>query len=443
MGAPSRRDYRVMGTSVRGAKQPLFVDEVKIFVQAGKGGNGAVAFRREKYIPNGGPAGGDGGRGGSIVFEVDPGLNTLMDLRHQKHYRAQDGEPGGVNNMYGRDAEDVIVRVPPGTIVRSEGGEVIADLTHPGQRETIAQGGRGGKGNSHFASSRHQAPRVAERGQPGQALWVKLELNLLADVGLIGFPNAGKSTLISVISQAKPKIADYPFTTLVPNLGVVTHYGEPFAVADVPGLIEGAHLGTGLGDTFLRHLNRTRVLLHLVDMDPQNGRSPVNDYQIIHHEVEAFSPELAARPRLIVATKMDMVGSEENLERLRARVYPETVWPISSLTRNGLDTLMWEVRKVLDRTPKPIFQRQERVLKPTVRGFALEPHESGMRIVGDVEERAGMTLWGNRDAEKYFLEYLRRRGVENLLRREHVAEDTIIAVGEGTFYWREGQLVLE
>ncbi|OLZ10829.1 GTPase ObgE [Sulfobacillus thermosulfidooxidans] len=421
----------------------MFVDEVKIFVQAGKGGNGAVAFRREKFVPNGGPAGGDGGKGGSVIFEVDPGLNTLMDFRHQKHYRAQDGEPGGTNNMYGRDGEDIIVRVPPGTIVRSEQGELIADLTEPGQRAVIARGGRGGKGNSHFASSRHRAPRVAERGQAGEALWVTLELNLLADVGLVGFPNAGKSTLISVISAAKPKIADYPFTTLVPNLGVVSQYGDPFVVADVPGLIEGAHQGQGLGDTFLRHLNRTRVLLHLVDMDPQTGHDPVNDFRIIRHELEAFSPDLAARPRLIVATKMDVPGSQENLQRLQDYVAPLKVWPISSLTREGVDVLMWEVRKILDETPKPVFQKPEPVIKPVVRGFSLEPCEEGVRVVGDVEERAGMTLWGNRDAEEYFLEYLRRRGLENLLRRQQIPDGSAVMVGEGTFYWREGELVLE
>lgn len=421
----------------------MFVDEVRIFVQAGKGGNGAVAFRREKFVPNGGPAGGDGGKGGSVIFAVDTGLNTLMDLRHQKHYRAQDGESGGSNNMYGRDGEDVIIRVPPGTIVRTEQGELLADLTQPGQTVVIARGGRGGKGNSHFTSSRHHAPRIAERGQAGQAFWVNLELNLLADVGLVGFPNAGKSTLISVISEARPKIADYPFTTLVPNLGVVAQYGEPFVVADVPGLIEGAHRGSGLGDTFLRHLKRTRVLLHLVDMDPANGRDAVNDYRIIQHEIEAFSSNLEKRPRIIVATKMDIPGSLENLQRLRDYLAPLFVWPISALQRQGIDKLMWEVRKLLDETPRPEFEHPEPVIRPTVRGFSLESDGNGVRIKGDIEERADMTLWGNRYAEEYFLEYLRRRGLETLLRKENVPEGTPVMVGEGILYWREGELVLE
>ncbi|AUW93174.1 MAG: GTPase ObgE [Sulfobacillus thermosulfidooxidans] len=422
----------------------MFVDEVRIYVEAGSGGNGAVAFRREKFVPTGGPEGGDGGRGGDIIFEVDPGLNTLMDFRHQKHYRAQNGQNGAAKNMYGRDAEDVIVRVPPGTLVKKETGELIADLTEPGSRTVIARGGRGGKGNSHFASSRHRVPRIAEKGQPGEAFWVTLELNLLADVGLVGFPNAGKSTLISKISASRPKIADYPFTTLVPNLGVVSDYGDPFVVADVPGLIEGAHTGLGLGDTFLRHLNRTRVLVHLVDVSPQMDRNAANDYRIIAHELQAFSPELAARPVIIAANKMDMEGSEEGLRELQEAVSPHVVWPISALSGAGIDALMWEVRRVLDITPKPEVQTVEPALKPVVHGFSLEfDDKEGVRVVGDIEERASMTLWGNPHAEEYFLEYLRRRGLEGMLRRAHVADNTPVRIGEGTFYWREGELVLE
>ncbi len=421
----------------------MFVDEVRIFVRAGKGGNGAIAFRREKFVPNGGPAGGDGGKGGSVIFEADTGINTLMDLRHQNHYRAADGEPGGSNNMFGKNGEDVVIHVPPGTIVRTDQGEMLADLTESQDRIVIARGGRGGKGNSHFTSSRHQAPKMAERGQTGQAFWVTLELNLLADVGLLGFPNAGKSTLITVISEARPKIADYPFTTLIPHLGVVTLYGSPFVIADVPGLIEGAHEGSGLGDRFLRHLNRTRVLLHLVDMDPTTGRDVVNDFCIIQHEVQAFSPELEQRPRMIVATKMDMPGSLDNLRRLTEHVAPVSVWPISSVQRRGIDELMWEVRTLLNRTPKPDFDHPQPVIRPTVRGFSLAPEANGIRVKGDVEERADMTMWGNRYAEEYFVEYLRRRGIEHLLRRENLPEGSQVLVGEGTLYWREGELVLE
>lgn len=422
----------------------MFVDEVRIYVEAGSGGNGAVSFRREKFVPNGGPDGGDGGRGGDVLFEVDPGLNTLMDFRHQKHYRAQNGQPGGIKNMYGRDAEDVVVRVPPGTIVKKESGEAVADLTIPGSRTIIAKGGRGGKGNSHFASSRHRVPRVAEKGQPGEGFWVTLELNLLADVGLVGFPNAGKSTLISQISASRPKIADYPFTTLVPNLGVVGDYGDPFVVADVPGLIEGAHTGLGLGDTFLRHLNRTRVLVHLVDVSPQADHEPANDYRIISHELQAFSPELAGRPVIVAANKMDVPGSQEGLQQLQDAVSPRAVWPISALSGLGVGALMWEVRRVLDVTPKPVIETLEPVMKPVVHGYSLTPEPAGgFRVVGDVEERASMTLWGNPHAEEYFLEYLRRRGLESLLRRQRAEEGTPVYVGQGTFYWREGELVLE
>lgn len=419
----------------------MFVDEVTIFVQAGNGGNGAVAFRREKYVPNGGPAGGDGGRGGDIIFQVDPGLNTLMDFRHQRHFRAPNGEPGGNNRKHGADGEDVVVRVPPGTLVTTEDGTVLADLVHPGESAVIAKGGRGGRGNVHFSSSTHRVPKVAERGQPGESRWVKLELNLLADVGLVGFPNAGKSTLISTVSQARPKIADYPFTTLVPHLGVVTGYGDPFVMADVPGLIEGAHTGAGLGHTFLRHLKRTRILLHLVDMSPDTGRDPANDYRIIQHELKAFSPELAERPMMVVGTKMDIPGSQGVLDAFQKALPGVTVFPISSVTGEGVSALMWEVRRLLIENPPIPPVRQEVTVKPVVRGFRVVADDEGIRLVGDVEERAAMTLWGNPHAEAYFCEYLRRRGVPEALRRQQVPDKTAIKVGEGTVYWVDGDLV--
>lgn len=422
----------------------MFIDEARIYVEGGRGGNGAIAFRREKYVPNGGPAGGDGGRGGDVVLVVESGLSTLMDFRHRRQFRAPGGEPGGNNNRYGKSGEDVVVRVPPGTLVfDDERGQLIADLTEPGERLVVAKGGRGGRGNSHFASSVHRAPRVAERGQPGEMRWLRLELNLLADVGLVGFPNAGKSTLVRTVSSARPRVADYPFTTLVPNLGVVTRYGEPFVMADVPGLIEGAHQGLGLGHTFLRHLQRTRLLLHLVDLDPLTARDPVTDYRIIEHELAAFSPALASRPRFVVGTKTDLAGSETRLEALREAIRPIPVWPLSAVTGEGLDALLWEVRKRLDQIPAPAREVPEMAVTPPVRGFELILEEEGARLRGDVEERAAMTYWGNHDAEEYFCEYLRRRGVPEALRREGVPDDTPVLVGEGRLRWQGGDLTVD
>lgn len=422
----------------------MFVDEVTIFVQAGNGGNGSVAFRREKYVPNGGPAGGDGGRGGDVVFQVDGGLNTLMDFRQQRHFRAPDGEPGGNNRRHGSDGEDLLVKVPPGTLVTRENGEVIADLIYPGETAIIAQGGRGGKGNVHFVSSTHRAPKVAERGEPGESGTVKLELNLLADVGLVGFPNAGKSTLISVVSAARPKIANYPFTTLVPNLGVVAEYGDPFVIADVPGLIEGAHQGAGLGDTFLRHLKRTRILVHLVDMSPESGRSALEDYQVILQELLAFSPELAQKPMLLVGSKLDVPGSDVRLQEFRAFLPGTQVYGISAVTGDGVADLMWRVRRLLDVNPAPEPVRREAIEQPAVRGYRVVPEgDNAVRIVGDVEQRASMTLWGNANAENYFVEYLRRRGVVQALRRAKVANNTSVWVGDGLLFFRDDDLTAE
>lgn len=422
----------------------MFVDEVRIYVEAGHGGNGAITFRREKYVPRGGPDGGDGGRGGSVVLLVDAGLSTLADLRHQVHYRAPAGQPGGRNHRHGANGEDVIIRVPPGTRVWDDSGQLLADLTEAGQRQVVAQGGRGGRGNAHFKSPTHRVPRVAERGQPGEARWIRLELVLLADVGLVGFPNVGKSTLIRAVSSARPEVADYPFTTLRPHLGVVTGYGDAFVVADVPGLIEGAHQGEGLGHTFLRHLERTRLLLHLVDLSPLSGRDPRRDYQIIRHELEAFSPHLASRPELVVANKIDLPEARERLEAFVQQMAPTPVWAVSAATGEGLAPLMWEVRRALDRLPRPEWKEPPRlVVRPRPLGVRLVREEDAVRLVGDVEERAAMTYWGNPDAEAYFCEYLRRRGVVELLAREGIPEGTRVLVGPGALVWRYGDLAVE
>jgi GTP-binding protein len=412
----------------------MFVDEARIYLEAGRGGDGAVAFRREKYVPRGGPAGGDGGRGGDIVFVVDPGLTTLMDFRHQTHYRAENGQPGGNNNRAGRQGRDLEIRVPPGTLVLTEEGRLLADLTVPGERRVIARGGRGGRGNARFRSSVHRVPRIAERGLPGEARWVRLELRLLADVGLVGFPNVGKSTLISRMSEARPRIADYPFTTLVPNLGVVTGYGDPFVVADVPGLIEGAHRGLGLGHDFLKHLKRTRLLVHLVDVSPLSGRDPLTDYRIVRHELAAFSPRLAGRMEIVAATKLDVPGAEDRFRQLRQALGRE-VYGISAVSGLGLDALGWAMRQALDQLPVEPPEEVPAPIVPPPLGYRVERVDDGFRVVGDVEERAQMTRFGHFEDEAYLAEYLRRRGVVDALRRAGVQEGDRVAIGPGALVW--------
>lgn len=329
-----------------------FVDQARIHVRAGDGGKGAVAFRREKFVPKGGPSGGDGGDGGSIVLEVDPGLSTLLDFRYRKEYRAPAGQPGANKDMYGRAGEDLVLRVPPGTQVYDEAtSQLLADLQAGGERFVIARGGRGGRGNIHFATSTDRAPRRAEPGTPGEEREVRLDLKLLADVGLLGFPNVGKSSLIARISAARPKIADYPFTTLVPNLGMVRLSGDrSLVVADIPGLIAGAHEGAGLGDRFLRHVERTRVLVHLLDGSAAApGRSPLRDYLAINSELSLFDPALAQRPQVVVMNKVDLPDVRR---RLRSLVAPFTrrgipVLSISAATGEGVDALLEAVWRTL------------------------------------------------------------------------------------------------
>ncbi len=321
----------------------MFVDEVKIYVKAGRGGNGVCSFRREKYVPRGGPDGGDGGNGGNIVMVASRRLTTLLDLRYQQRYEAKDGGPGGGSRSHGKTAEDVVIRVPLGTIVKDDHtGEILADLTVEGQTHVVARGGRGGRGNSHFATPTVQVPTRADPGGPGEDRWLHLELKLLADVGLVGFPNAGKSTLIAAISAARPKIADYPFTTLVPNLGVVS-WGEEssFVVADIPGLIEGAHEGKGLGTQFLRHIERTSFLLHLVDIS-EWADDPVATFETLRHELSAYDATLKSRPFAVVATKLDLKGNGKRLEELKAFCKKKRIkcLAVSSATREGLDALI-------------------------------------------------------------------------------------------------------
>jgi GTP-binding protein len=297
----------------------MFIDEARIWVKAGDGGNGCMAFRREKFVPRGGPSGGDGGRGGDVIFVANPHYNTLLHFRYNPEHKAERGRHGEGSQRTGRDGASIEVPVPVGTIVYEEAtGEMIHDFTTPGERVVIARGGRGGRGNQHFATPTHQAPTEHAPGRPGEEKRLRLELKLLADAGLVGFPNAGKSTLISVISAAKPKIANYPFTTLEPNLGVVPYGDFSFVVADIPGLIEGAHEGHGLGIQFLRHVERTKLLVHLVDVSEFSGRKPVDDFKVVMAELAAFSPELAAKPMIVVATKLDILQDRRRLSSLKA-----------------------------------------------------------------------------------------------------------------------------
>jgi GTP-binding protein len=324
-----------------------FIDEAEVHLRAGDGGRGCVAFLREKYRPHGGPSGGDGGDGGDIVFVVDPGLTTLLDFKFQPLIKAGRGEHGRGKEQYGKRGEDRVVRVPPGTIVKdADSGDLIADLGQAHERCIVAQGGRGGKGNAHFATSTNQAPRYTQPETPGEEKRLRLELHLLADVGLVGYPNAGKSTLISAVSAARPRIADYPFTTLVPHLGVVRYADEAsFVLADVPGLIEGAHRGRGLGDRFLRHLSRTTLLIHLLDVSGLDGRDPLADFDAINVELQAFDPALAAKPQIVVANKLDLSEARERFPDVRARLASRGIelWGISAATREGVTALMREV----------------------------------------------------------------------------------------------------
>jgi GTP-binding protein len=300
----------------------VFIDTAKIYLKSGNGGNGAVAFRREKYVPAGGPNGGDGGKGGSIIFEVDPGMLTLMDFRYKRKYVAENGENGSGANKSGKDGKDLVIKVPPGTIVKDEiTGRVIADLTEEGEKNVILKGGKGGKGNQHFATPTRQIPRFAESGNPGVELNTILELKLLADVGLIGYPSVGKSTILSMVTAAKPKIAEYHFTTLSPNLGVVGNdFGTSFVLADIPGLIEGAHEGVGLGHEFLRHIERTKILIHVVDVSGMEGRNPLDDFEKINNELELYSPKLKTKYQVVAANKIDITGSQENFEDFKTEI---------------------------------------------------------------------------------------------------------------------------
>lgn len=418
----------------------MFVDQVKIYTKGGDGGNGMVAFRREKYVPKGGPAGGDGGHGANVVFEVDEGLRTLMDFRYQRHFKAPRGEHGMSKNQHGRNAEDMIVKVPPGTVVKDDDtGETIADLLEHGQRAVITKGGRGGRGNTRFATPANPAPELSEKGEPGQERYIVMELKLLADVGLVGFPSVGKSTLLSVVSAAKPKIASYHFTTIVPNLGMVeTGDGRTFVMADLPGLIEGAHEGVGLGHQFLRHIERTRVIVHVIDMSGMEGRDPYDDYVTINEELKQYNLRLTERPQIIVANKMDMPEAEENLKAFKERLEDEyPVFPISAFTQQGLKELLFAVADKLETTAEFPLQVEEeetgihRVMykhEEEEKEFEITRDPDGVFVVSGakIERLLKMTDFTREDSTRRFARQLRSYGVDEAL-RERGAEngDTI------------------
>lgn len=343
----------------------MFADRAKIMIRSGKGGDGHVSFRRELYVPNGGPDGGDGGRGGDIIFEVDEGLNTLYDYRHKRKFKAESGQEGGKRRCHGKDGNDLVLKVPEGTVITEAlSGKVIADMSGENKRQVVLKGGRGGKGNQHYATATMQAPKYAQPGQPAQELEVCLELKVIADVGLVGFPNVGKSTFLSRVTNAQPKIANYHFTTLNPNLGVVDMEGAGFVIADIPGLIEGASQGVGLGHEFLRHIERTKVIIHIVDAASVEGRDPIEDIYKINKELEAYNPEIATRPQVIAANKMDAVYDPENspLEKLKEEFEPKgiRVFPISAISGQGLKELLYYVQELLNKTDqKPVVFRQE------------------------------------------------------------------------------------
>ncbi|MTT32421.1 GTPase ObgE [Terrilactibacillus sp. BCM23-1] len=419
----------------------MFVDQVNIYVKGGDGGNGMVAFRREKYVPDGGPAGGDGGNGADVIFRVDEGLRTLMDFRFQRHFKAPRGENGASKNQHGRKAKPMIVRVPPGTIVKDKATDsVIADLIEQGDEAVIAKGGRGGRGNTRFATPKNPAPYIAENGEPGEEREIRLELKLLADVGLVGFPSVGKSTLLSVVSAAKPKIAAYHFTTIKPNLGVVSvSETESFVIADLPGLIEGASQGAGLGHQFLRHIERTRVIVHVIDMSASEGRDPYQDFVKINDELKEYQWRLLDRPQIIAANKMDMPESEENLEKFKSQLNEDIpIFPISSLTKAGLDNLLHAVSEALKTAPVfPIYDEEENEKKRVVyrmqeeeKPFIINRDDKGTYVISGpkIEKLFKMTDFSHDEAIRRFARQLRGMGVDDALREKGIEDGDIVRI---------------
>ncbi len=423
----------------------MFADRARIFIKSGKGGDGHVSFRRELYVPDGGPDGGNGGKGGDIIFEVDKGLNTLGDFRHNSKYIAKSGEEGGKRRCTGRDGEDLVIKVPEGTVIYDdESRKVIADMSNDNLREVILKGGRGGKGNMNYATSTMQAPQYAQPGQDAQELWVRLELKVIADVGLVGFPNVGKSTLLSRVTNARPKIANYHFTTLNPNLGVVDlDGGRGFVIADIPGLIEGASEGVGLGHEFLRHIERTKVIIHMVDAASTEGRDPVADIKAINEELRAYNPELLKRPQVIAANKIDAIYTDDETENpvdvIKKAFEPEgiKVYPISAVTGRGLKELLYYVRELLDSmTDEPVMFEKEldtdTLFDNPNEAFYVEKDDKGVYVVSGprIDRMLGYTNLESEKGFNFFQKFLRQTGVLKQLKELGVQEGDTVRVGD-------------
>lgn len=422
----------------------MFTDYTKIIVKSGDGGSGAITFRREKYVASGGPDGGDGGKGGDVYFVVDPDQNTLINFRYNKKYKAQNGENGSGNRCFGKSGEDLYIKVPRGTVIKdAETLKVIADLSEEGQCELVFPGGRGGKGNSHFATATRQAPRFAQGGEKGIEKEVILELKLIADVGLIGFPNVGKSTILSMVTSARPKIADYHFTTLEPNLGVVkSEYGDSFVIADIPGIIEGASQGVGLGLKFLRHIERTRLLLHVIDVSGSENRNPVEDFKIINEELKKYSEKLATRKQIIVANKADVMQDETLYKELEELAKKEDIkiFKISAATGEVLKELFRYVSEVIRTLPKEtIVEGDERVvytLKEDIDEFEIIKENGEFIVQGPAVDRLmGRVNLEDNESLYYFQKTLRNLGIEEALKREGVQEGDTVRFNDWEFAW--------
>ncbi|MGP1556068.1 GTPase ObgE [Peptostreptococcus stomatis] len=422
----------------------MFIDKARIFVKAGNGGNGAVSFRREKYVPAGGPDGGDGGRGANIIMVADTGLRTLMDFKYKKKYSAQHGEDGSKKKRTGKNGEDLILSVPEGTVIRDEKtGLIIADLKKAGDKAVVARGGYGGKGNQHFANAVRQAPAFAKSGTYGQERWITLELKMIADVGLLGFPNVGKSTFLSVVTSAKPKIANYHFTTLTPNLGVVqTRHGESFVIADIPGIIEGAADGVGLGHDFLRHVERTKVLVHIVDISGIEGRDPIDDFEKINEELRLYNEKLASRPQIVVANKSDLLFDETIYENFKKTMEEKgyEVFKMSAVTRDGVDQVIDKVSQLLNEVEDVELVSQEEMYRPELDvddegGLKVEIDEDGIYVVTGKELRRIMYSVNFDDMEslQFFQAQMESKGVFDMLRQAGIEDGDTVKIYELEF----------
>lgn len=430
----------------------MFADRAKIYVRSGKGGDGRISFRREKYVPAGGPDGGDGGRGGNVIFEVDEGLNTLIDFRNIRKYKAEDGEPGGTRNCHGKDGQDIILKVPQGTVIKeAESGQVISDMSGDNRRMVLLTGGRGGKGNQHYATSTMQAPKYAQPGQPAQELELLLELKVIADVGLVGFPNVGKSTFLARVTNARPKIANYHFTTLNPNLGVVDLEGtKGFVIADIPGLIEGASDGVGLGHEFLRHIERTKVIIHIVDAAGTEGRDPVEDIYAINRELEAYNPDIAKRPQVIAANKIDAIYDRENspVDALKKEFEPKgiSVYPISAVSGEGVRELLYYVNNMLGELTEEVTVFEQEyfpglmAFKASKEPYTVEYDEVEDEYVVEGPRIERMLGYTNLDSEKgfnFFQNFLKETGVLEQLEEIGIKDgDTVRMYGLSFDYYK-------